>query len=119
MEERGQEKQWSLSQSLKLLPWTKASSAQVSSVRAQGEIKATRTVCFLLMPRPRPLQTLVVTTNAAGRRTGSPEPAPTSPTFSEVTNASAINFGENGPAKIITRADLKVSMQAYDSVSAF
>lgn len=44
-------------------------------------------------------------------------PGPPSPTFSEVTNASAFNFGSNGPAKIITRTDLKSSLQAYEDVS--
>lgn len=43
---------------------------------------------------------------------------PPSPTFSEATNASAINFGANiGPSKIITRANLKASLQAYEDVS--
>jgi hypothetical protein len=28
-----------------------------------------------------------------------------------------MNFGENGPAKIITRSDLKASMQSYENVS--
>ncbi|KAJ7507536.1 hypothetical protein B0H11DRAFT_1967564 [Mycena galericulata] len=39
-----------------------------------------------------------------------------SPTFSDVTNASAMNFGANGPEKIITRANLKASIQAYDDL---
>jgi hypothetical protein len=43
---------------------------------------------------------------------------PPSPTLSEATNASAINFGANvGPSKIITRANLKASLQAYEDVS--
>jgi hypothetical protein len=28
-----------------------------------------------------------------------------------------VNLGENGPAKIITRSDLKASMQSYENVS--
>ncbi|EKM80498.1 hypothetical protein AGABI1DRAFT_38348 [Agaricus bisporus var. burnettii JB137-S8] len=52
----------------------------------------------------------------APRRTASP--GPPSPTFSEVTNASAFNFGSNGPAKIITRTDLRSSLHAYDDVMA-
>ncbi|KAJ7774319.1 hypothetical protein DFH07DRAFT_127029 [Mycena maculata] len=39
-----------------------------------------------------------------------------SPTFSDVTNASAMNFGANGPEKIITRKDLKTSLQAYEDL---
>jgi len=41
---------------------------------------------------------------------------PPSPTFSEATNASAMNFGPNGPDKIITRANLKASLQAYEDL---
>ena len=41
---------------------------------------------------------------------------PPSPTFSDATNASAMNFGSDGPEKIITRADLKASLLAYDDV---
>ncbi|KAJ7937264.1 hypothetical protein B0H13DRAFT_2226645 [Mycena leptocephala] len=39
-----------------------------------------------------------------------------SPTFSDATNASAMNFGINGPEKIITRANLKASLQAYEDL---
>ncbi|KAJ6599292.1 hypothetical protein DFH09DRAFT_31488 [Mycena vulgaris] len=39
-----------------------------------------------------------------------------SPTFSDTTNASAMNFGANGPEKIITRANLKSSLQAYEDL---
>jgi hypothetical protein len=28
-----------------------------------------------------------------------------------------VNLGENGPTKIITRSDLKASMQSYENVS--
>jgi len=45
-----------------------------------------------------------------------PGHGPPSPTFSDATNASAMNFGSDGPEKIITRADLKASLQAYDDV---
>ncbi|KAF8803867.1 hypothetical protein BYT27DRAFT_7214441 [Phlegmacium glaucopus] len=43
-------------------------------------------------------------------------PSPPSPTFSDVTQASAMNFGPNGPAKIITRANLKSSLQTYEDL---
>lgn len=51
-------------------------------------------------------------------RSKSPQRAP-SPTFSEATNASAVNFGLDGPQKIITRANLKASLQAYEQVRPF
>ena len=41
---------------------------------------------------------------------------PPSPTFSDTTHASAMSFGANGPEKIITRANLKASLQAYEDV---
>ncbi|KAF8633690.1 hypothetical protein AX15_001296 [Amanita polypyramis BW_CC] len=43
-------------------------------------------------------------------------PSPPSPTFSETTNASAINFGPGGPEKIITRSNLKTSVQALEDL---
>jgi len=43
-------------------------------------------------------------------------PSPPSPTFSDATQASAMNFGPNGPAKIITRANLKSSLQTYEDL---
>ncbi|KAN0097689.1 hypothetical protein V8E55_002135 [Tylopilus felleus] len=46
----------------------------------------------------------------------SASPSPPSPTFSDTTQASAINFGLDGPEKIITRANLRVSLQAYDEL---
>ncbi|KAG6378485.1 hypothetical protein JVT61DRAFT_12745 [Boletus reticuloceps] len=46
----------------------------------------------------------------------STSPGPPSPTFSDATHASAIHFGVDGPEKIITRANLKVSLQAYDEL---
>ncbi|KIY67351.1 hypothetical protein CYLTODRAFT_353384 [Cylindrobasidium torrendii FP15055 ss-10] len=45
-------------------------------------------------------------------------PGPPSPTFSDTTNADAMNFGRDGPEKIITRADLKTSMAAYEQLMA-
>ncbi|ETW84350.1 hypothetical protein HETIRDRAFT_313056 [Heterobasidion irregulare TC 32-1] len=63
------------------------------------------------MHKARSLRSLAISTNINRQHDGPP-----SPTFSEVTNASAMNFGENGPAKIVTRADLKASMQAYDNL---
>ncbi|KAJ2933688.1 hypothetical protein H1R20_g3441, partial [Candolleomyces eurysporus] len=61
--------------------------------------------------RPRSLRTL---TFGFSKRPLSPSPP--SPTFSDVTNVSAMNFGANGPSKIITRANLKASIQAYEDV---
>ncbi|EGO01731.1 hypothetical protein SERLA73DRAFT_166250 [Serpula lacrymans var. lacrymans S7.3] len=51
----------------------------------------------------------------------SPKPSstpasPPSPTFSDATHASAMNFGAGGPEKIITRTNLKASLQAYDEL---
>ncbi|GLB33582.1 putative homolog to Saccharomyces cerevisiae IVY1 (YDR229W) [Lyophyllum shimeji] len=61
--------------------------------------------------RPRSLRALAF---AYGKRKSSPEPP--SPTFSDTTNASAMNFGPSGPEKIITRANLKASLQAYEDL---
>ncbi|KDR83357.1 hypothetical protein GALMADRAFT_55517 [Galerina marginata CBS 339.88] len=61
--------------------------------------------------RPRSLKTLAF---GSGRRNTSP--GPPSPTFSDATHASAINFGANGPEKIITRTHLKASLQAYEDL---
>lgn len=66
------------------------------------------------MPNPRSLRTLSVSSNVNKHQ--NPGRGPPSPTFSDATNASAINFGSNGPEKVITRADLKASLQAYDDV---
>ena len=66
------------------------------------------------MPNTRPLRSLSVSSNA-NKHTNAAH-GPPSPTFSDATNASAINFGSDGPEKIITRADLKASLQAYDDV---
>ncbi|EMD41034.1 hypothetical protein CERSUDRAFT_111606 [Gelatoporia subvermispora B] len=41
---------------------------------------------------------------------------PQSPTFTETTNASVLNFGPGGPEKIITRGDLRISVQAYEDL---
>ncbi|KAF8974594.1 hypothetical protein BDZ97DRAFT_37086 [Flammula alnicola] len=61
--------------------------------------------------RARSLRTL---TFGSGKRNASP--GPPSPTFSDATHASAMNFGANGPEKIITRANLKASLQAYEDL---
>ncbi|KAF8204945.1 hypothetical protein BJ912DRAFT_1018192 [Pholiota molesta] len=50
----------------------------------------------------------------SGKRAMSP--GPPSPTYSDATNASAMNFGSNGPEKIITRSNLKSSLQAYEDL---
>lgn len=71
------------------------------------------------MPKSRPLRPFTITTNSQGKRNASPGAGPPSPTFTETTNVSAVNLGENGPAKIITRSDLKASMQSYENVSSF
>lgn len=62
------------------------------------------------MPRVRSLRT----------QTLSPKrdisPGPPSPTYTETTNASVLNFGPNGPEKVVTRANLKASLQSYEEV---
>ncbi|KAL1676449.1 hypothetical protein EV122DRAFT_216242 [Schizophyllum commune] len=64
--------------------------------------------------RPRSLRTLAF---GASHRDSSPSAVRSpSPTFSDATHASAMNFGANGPEKIITRADLKASIQAYEEL---
>ncbi|KAI0752232.1 hypothetical protein BC629DRAFT_1297238 [Irpex lacteus] len=65
------------------------------------------------MPSARSLRSLAINPPKQ-RQTQSP--GPPSPTFSEATNASAMNFGPDGPDKIITRADLKASLQAYEDL---
>ncbi|KAH7916740.1 hypothetical protein BJ138DRAFT_8107 [Hygrophoropsis aurantiaca] len=63
------------------------------------------------MPRkPRSLRNLAL----SPKRSSSP--GPPSPTFSDATHASAMNFGADGPEKVITRSNLKVSLQAYDEL---
>ncbi|KAK0468093.1 uncharacterized protein EV420DRAFT_446567 [Desarmillaria tabescens] len=60
--------------------------------------------------RPRSLRGL-----AFGSRRNS-SAGPPSPTFSDTTNVSQMNFGANGPEKIITRSNLKASLQAYEEL---
>ena len=68
-------------------------------------------LAFTVMPRKNySLRSIVM----SPKRSASPSPP--SPTFSDTTQASAINFGLDGPEKIITRANLRVSLQAYDEV---
>ncbi|KAI0080744.1 hypothetical protein K474DRAFT_1657576 [Panus rudis PR-1116 ss-1] len=62
------------------------------------------------MPRSRSLRSLALSPK---RNTS---PGPPSPTFSEATNVSAMDFGPNGPSKIITKANLKASLQAYEDL---
>ncbi|KAI0356588.1 hypothetical protein OH77DRAFT_1423518 [Trametes cingulata] len=62
------------------------------------------------MPRVRSLRTQAL----SPKRDMSP--GPPSPTFTETTNASVLNFGPDGPQKIITRTNLKASMQAYEDL---
>ncbi|GBE79248.1 Protein IVY1 [Sparassis crispa] len=62
------------------------------------------------MPRVRSLRSQAI----SPKRDLSPRPS--SPTFSETTNASVLNFGPDGPEKIITRANLRVSIQAYEDL---
>ena len=64
------------------------------------------------MPRVRSLRTQAL----SPKRDMSP--GPPSPTFTETTNASVLNFGPDGPEKIITRANLKASLQSYEEVRA-
>ncbi|KAF9263634.1 hypothetical protein L218DRAFT_959164 [Marasmius fiardii PR-910] len=63
--------------------------------------------------RPRSLRAF---TFGSSKRNSSPDARSPSPTFSETTNISGMNFGANGPAKIITRANLKASLQAYEQL---
>jgi hypothetical protein len=79
-------------------------------------------ILALPMPKSRPLRPFAIMTNSQGKHNPSPGigaggGGPPSPTFTETTNVSAVNLGENGPAKIITRSDLKASMQSYENVS--
>ncbi|KDQ07599.1 hypothetical protein BOTBODRAFT_38683 [Botryobasidium botryosum FD-172 SS1] len=68
------------------------------------------------MPRPRSLRSLAVSTSRP--TTAATHPGPPSPTFSATTQASAMAL-QGGPGVIITRADLRASLQAYeDLVSA-
>ncbi|KAI0728757.1 hypothetical protein C8Q72DRAFT_779383 [Fomitopsis betulina] len=62
------------------------------------------------MPRPRSLRSRAMSPK------GPEISRPSSPTFSEATNASVLNFGPDGPSKIITRAHLKNSIQAYEDL---
>jgi hypothetical protein len=62
--------------------------------------------------RPRSIRAL-----AFGSSKRKSSPGPPSPTFSDSTHVSAMNFGADGPEKIITRANLKASLQAYEDVS--
>lgn len=63
------------------------------------------------MPRkPRSLRNL-----ALSPKHSAPSRSP-SPTFSDATRASAMNFGTDGPKKIITRSNLKTSLQAFDEL---
>jgi hypothetical protein len=68
-------------------------------------------VCLTAAVMPRKNRSLRSITLSPKR---SSSPGPPSPTFSETTHASAIDFGVNGPEKIITRANLKLSLQSYD-----
>ncbi|EIN10683.1 hypothetical protein PUNSTDRAFT_100393 [Punctularia strigosozonata HHB-11173 SS5] len=63
------------------------------------------------MPKTRSLRSLVI-----GNTGRSVDPGPPSPTLSEATNVSALNFGSDGPSKIITRNNLKASLQAYENL---
>ncbi|KAI0650078.1 hypothetical protein C8Q79DRAFT_900733 [Trametes meyenii] len=62
------------------------------------------------MPRVRSLRTQAL----SPKRDVSP--GPPSPTYTETTNASVLNFGPDGPQKIITRTNLKASLQAYEEL---
>jgi hypothetical protein len=96
----------------------KASTVRPAPLPAPSLPAATRPNLRSPMPKSRSLRPFTLTTNAQGKRNASPGGAgPPSPTFTETTNVSAVNLGENGPAKIITRSDLKASMQSYENVS--
>ncbi|KAF7301464.1 RRM domain-containing protein [Mycena indigotica] len=72
--------------------------------------KWTPTVGTLLFLRPAMPARSFFRSRRDSARTRSP-----SPTFSDTTNASAMNLA-NGPEKIITRAHLKASVQAYEDL---
>ena len=95
----------------------KASTVRPAPLPSPSLPAATRPNPRSPMPKSRPLRPFTITTNSQGKRNASPGGGPPSPTFTETTNVSAVNLGENGPAKIITRSDLKASMQSYDNVS--
>ncbi|KAF4619611.1 hypothetical protein D9613_005575 [Agrocybe pediades] len=61
--------------------------------------------------RPRSLRALNFSSSRTVTTAGPP-----SPTFSDATHASAMNFGANGPEKIITRNNLKASLNAYEDL---
>ncbi|KAJ8086364.1 hypothetical protein PM082_005187 [Marasmius tenuissimus] len=63
--------------------------------------------------RPRSLRAFAF---SSSKRNTSPDTRSPSPTFSDTTNISGMNFGVNGPTKIITRANLKASIQAYEQL---
>ena len=83
------------------------------SLHAERLVQATPETQFGSMPPPKSLRSLMLNQNVTGVSNGPP-----SPTLSEATQASQMNFGANGPEKIITRADLKSSLQAHEDVSA-
>lgn len=97
----------------------KASTVRPAPLPSPSLPAATRPNPRSPMPISRPLRPFTITTNAQGKRNASLAGAggPPSPTFTETTNVSAVNLGEHGPAKIITRSDLKASMQSYENVS--
>jgi hypothetical protein len=125
--------------SLNLRRLNKAQSAEIERATKMEErlkwkgdgncnLNITLTRYFYILPglcaSPQPLQNMAPSrpprsfsalTFGSGHRNISP--GPPSPTFSDATHASAMNFGSNGPEKIITRANLKASLQAYEEVS--
>ena len=50
-------------------------------------------------------------------RSRSQSRGPPSPTFSDITHVSAMNFGNDGPHTILTRSDLADSIHSYENVS--
>lgn len=85
------------------------------SLRSCARVLLSRPLVLLVatMPKSKSLRSLAISTSTITPRRDSPP----SPTFSEGTNASSMNFGDRtSPSKIITRADLKQSTQAFESV---
>ncbi|KLO15651.1 hypothetical protein SCHPADRAFT_849174 [Schizopora paradoxa] len=72
------------------------------------------------MPGPRSLRSISIS-RGGGKGPGpmsTTSTRPTSPALTETTNASQMNFGFEGPDRIITRADLKNSALAFENLLA-
>ncbi len=93
--------------------WSVCRSAEIETEPYGCLVVLTRHFVTFTMPssKSRSLREL-----AFGITKRNSSPGPPSPTFSEATNASAVRFGPGGPEKIITRSNLKTSIQSLDDV---